>query len=266
MPFAKLQDVELYYEEYGSGDETIVFSHGLLFDHRMWELQVAHFSRRYRCIAYDHRGQGRSTVTDGGYDMDSLCADAVGLFRSLNLTRAHFVGLSMGGFVGMRLAARHPQLIDRLVLMETSADPEVNAAKYNILRFIFSIGGARLVSRKVTSILFGRSSLADPSRNEIANVWRKRVERYPTTIVRAVDGVIQRQGVTDELAQIHSPTLILVGDEDVAPTPDKAKRIHAGIPGSVLNILPEAGHSSCLEVPDEVNRLIGDFLGNTAKN
>lgn len=266
MPFVKLRDADLYYEESGTGDETIVFSHGLLFDHRMWEHQLAYFSGRYRCIAYDHRGQGLSTVTDRGYDMDSLCADAVGLFRCLNLTRAHFVGLSMGGFVGMRLAARHPQLIDKLVLMETSADPEVNAAKYNLLRFIFSLGGARLVSRKVISILFGRSSLADPSRKETADVWRKRVEQYPTTIVRAVDGVIQRKGVADELAKINSPTLILVGDEDVATTPEKAKRIQAGIPGSVLQVLPGAGHSSCLEVPGEVNRLIGDFLENAGKN
>jgi pimeloyl-ACP methyl ester carboxylesterase len=149
--------------------------------------------------------------------------------------------------------------------METSADPEVNAAKYNLLRFIFSLGGARLVSRKVISILFGSSSLADPSRNEIANVWRTRIEGYPTTIVRAVDGVIQRQGVAGELGQIRCPTLILVGDEDIATTPEKAKRIHAGIPGSVLNVLPGAGHSSCLEVPGEVNRLIGDFLGNTSR-
>jgi pimeloyl-ACP methyl ester carboxylesterase len=63
MPFVKLRDADLYYEESGSGDETIVFSHGLLFDHRMWEYQLACFSGRYRCIAYDHRGQGRSTVT-----------------------------------------------------------------------------------------------------------------------------------------------------------------------------------------------------------
>ena len=63
--------VLLFFQEKGSGPETIIFSHGLLFDHRMWQYQVAHFESRYRCVAYDHRGQGQSEARSP-FDMDTL--------------------------------------------------------------------------------------------------------------------------------------------------------------------------------------------------
>ena len=71
----------------------------------MWRFQVAAFRDRFRCVAWDHRGQGRSELTEGGYDMDTLADDAAALIAQLGIAPVHFVGLSMGGFVGMRLAA-----------------------------------------------------------------------------------------------------------------------------------------------------------------
>ena len=89
----------------------------------MFAAQVAEFSKQYRVIAYDHRGQGSSEV-GGPYDMDTVAADAAELIRTLVGGPVHFIGLSMGGFVGMRLAARHPELVKSLVLLETSANAE----------------------------------------------------------------------------------------------------------------------------------------------
>jgi len=87
----------------------------------MFAAQVAEFSKQYRVIAYDHRGQGNSEVK-GPYDMDTVALDAVELIRSLVGGPVHFIGLSMGGFVGIRLAARHPELIKSLALLETCAN------------------------------------------------------------------------------------------------------------------------------------------------
>lgn len=86
----------------------LFFSHGLLMSCRMFDDQVAHFQDRYRCIVYDHRGQGQSEVTANGYDMETVYADAAALITALDAAPCHFVGLSMGGFVGMRLAAAAP--------------------------------------------------------------------------------------------------------------------------------------------------------------
>ena len=102
----------------------------------MFEAQVAYFSALgFRCITFDHRGQGRSGVTADGYDMDTLSEDAAALIEHLGVAPVHFAGLSMGGFVGMRLAARRPELLKTLMLLETSADgePEENGPKYRKL-------------------------------------------------------------------------------------------------------------------------------------
>ena len=124
MPFKQINGAKIYYEETGTGPETLIFSHGLLMNGDMFQQQVEVLSERYRCICYDHRGQSRSEVTDTGYDMDSLTEDAAALIRDLDAAPCHFAGLSMGGFVGMRLAIRHPELLKSLVLIETTADPE----------------------------------------------------------------------------------------------------------------------------------------------
>ena len=148
MPHINCNNSSLYYVDEGSGAETIVFSHGLLFSHEMFRKQIDHFKSRYRCIAYDHRGQGQSEATKTGYDMDSLFLDAVALIENLQLGSVHFVGLSMGGFVGMRLAARKPDLVKSLTLMETSAETEVNKLKYSVLNLIFKVAGSKQSIRK----------------------------------------------------------------------------------------------------------------------
>ena len=100
MPAAIVNGVELFYEDRGPcGAPSLVLSHSLFFDHRMFEAQLKDFSRTYRVIAYDHRGHGLSAnAADGRYDMDTMAADVVALIEHLNLGRVHIVGNSMGGF------------------------------------------------------------------------------------------------------------------------------------------------------------------------
>lgn len=122
MPHISVNGVTLHYEEQGSGAETVVFVHGLLMNHRMFDAQIEVLKTNYRCIAFDLRGQGQSEVTRSGYDMDNLTTDTAALIEALQCGPCHFVGLSMGGFIGMRLAIHHPHLLRSLSLLETSAD------------------------------------------------------------------------------------------------------------------------------------------------
>src|SRR5277367_1924949 len=124
MPQRPVRDTRLYVEDSGGNGAVVLFAHGLLYSCRMRDAQVQTLQSRYRCIGYDHRGQGQSAVSEGGYDMDSVAEDAAALIRALGVPPVHFVGHSMGGFVGMRLAARHPELLRSLVLIDTSADAE----------------------------------------------------------------------------------------------------------------------------------------------
>ncbi|NWF68874.1 MAG: alpha/beta fold hydrolase [Chloroflexi bacterium] len=268
MPKVRVNGAELHYEEFGSGAETIVFSHGLLMSGRMFEKQVEALKGRYRCIAYDHRGQGQSEVTASGYDMETLYEDASALITALNAAPCHFVGLSMGGFMGLRLAARRPHLLKSLILMETSADPEPdeNVPRYRMLNTIARWFGLGLVAGRVMPIMFGQKFIHDSTRAAERELWKRRIiGNHRIGITRAVTGVITRSGVYDELDKITVPTLIIVGDQDVATVPAKSERMQARIAGSKLVVIPGAGHSSSIEEPAAVNAAISAFLDELAR-
>ena len=263
MPTRVINGAQIHYEEVGSGPETLVFSHGLLMSGEMFSEQMQALGSRYRCISYDHRGQGRSEVTESGYDMDSLSEDAAALIRELEAAPCHFAGLSMGGFIGMRLAIHHPDLLKSLILMDTSADPEPeqNRGPYRRLAFVGRWFGFRLVAERVMQIMFGRTFLADPTRKAVREQWKNHLlQLHKVGTSRAAHGVIDRQGVYEQLGQIKTPTLVLVGDEDVATVPAKAERMHQAIAGSKLVVIPGAGHSASIEQPALVTKAIEEFL------
>lgn len=269
MPTISVNGANIHYAETGSGSETIVFAHGLLWSGRMFSRQIDALQDRYRCIAFDFRGQGQSEVTESGYDMETLAADAAALIRALDCHPCHFVGLSMGGFIGMRLAAPNPELLRSLSLIETSADPESlpNKLKYWVLNFVAHYFGLEAVADQVMPVMFGRNFLEDPARAEERAFWRGQITTNDRTgITRAVQGVISRRGVHEELHRISVPTLIIVGDQDVATVPAKAEQIHARIAGSKLVIIPGAGHSSTIEEPDAVTRALETFLSSTQQS
>ena len=110
-------------------------------------------------------------------------------------------------------------------------------------------------------IMFGQKFLNDAGRKSLRDYWVSELLKNKRTITRAVVGVTTRKGVEEELANIKCPTLIIVGDQDVATVPDKARFIHSKIPQSKLVIIPGAGHSSSIEEPELVNEAIDGFLG-----
>src|SRR5690349_21619209 len=171
MPSIRVNGVNLFYKESGSGPETIVFSHGLLMDHTMFELQRAAFEKQYRVIAYDHRAQGQSEDIGRGYDMSTIADDAALLIRALNAEPCHFVGLSMGGFAGMRVAAHHPELIRTLTLMHTTATREKysNRLKYNFLANMVKIFSPAPFTPIAVKELFGRTTRHSPQRRAMLN-------------------------------------------------------------------------------------------------
>ena len=267
MTHIQINGANLYYEEQGAGRETIVFSHGLLFSGRMFHNQVAVLKDRYRCVAFDFRGQGQSQVTQSGYSIESLYADAVALVEKLGCSPCHFVGLSMGGFVGLRLAIRRPDLLKSLILIESSADPEPqeNTGRYRLLNFIARWIGLRAAVGPVMKIMFGRKFLNDPDRAALKHEYKERiVANHRIGITRAVTGVITRAGVEEQLGEINTPTLIIVGDQDIATRPVLAERMHAGISGSRLVVIPDSGHTSTIEEPAAVTAAMQEFLATHA--
>ncbi len=263
MPSVTVNGVRLHYEEQGSGPETIVFSHGLLWSGVMFEPQIAALAGEFRCITWDHRGQGRSeSPRERSHPIEACYHDALALLDNLGATPCHFVGLSMGGFVGMRIAARHPELLRSLTLMATAADPEPRATvgKYQTLTTITRLFGVGIVASRVMPIMFGSSFLTDPARGADRARWTSELRSNSKTITRAVTGVIEREGCVDELENIQCPTLILHGDEDAAITRARAQATHAALRGSSFRAIERAGHSMTIENPSAVNLALRGFL------
>lgn len=263
MPHIQLNNIKLFYIKEGEGKETIVFSHGLLWSHKMFMDQVEFLKKRYTVIAYDHRGQGQSEVNASPIDMDILTEDALELIDKLVGQPVHFAGLSMGGFVGMRLAVRYPDKVKSLILMETSAnqEPVENLPKYKFLSGIVKLFGViPMVASKVMPIMFAQSWLENPKNNDSYIKWTKELQSNKKSITKSVEAVIYRKGVEEEIRNINCPTMVVVGDEDVATKPEKAKFIQMAIPNAKLHMVPGAGHSSSIEKPEEINRLIDDWL------
>jgi pimeloyl-ACP methyl ester carboxylesterase len=263
MPIARVNGLELYYEERGRGAQTVVFSHGLLWSGRMFEAQVRALEQDYRVITFDHRGQGRSPSPDErSHQIESCYHDALALLEHLEATPCHFVGLSMGGFVGMRIAARHPDLLRSLSLLATASDaePRAHLPRYRMLTAVVRRLGAWPVASQVMPIMFGQTFLGDPSRAAERERWTAQLRRNGRSIHRAVTGVIERERCTDELANIRCPTLVLHGDEDNAISRSRALAAQQAIAGAQFVAIEAAGHTMTVENPDAVSNALCEFL------
>lgn len=268
MPTIKINNADIYYEDSAPNDgqkPVMVFAHGLLWNTRMYDKQVEHFQESYRCIAFDFRGQGQSQVTKSGYDMETLTEDTLGLLSALGIEKCHFVGLSMGGFVAQRIALKHPKLLQSLILLETSADPEdpKNIPQYRKLVKAIRWLGIKRVSSKVMPIMFGSTFLADKSRQSDRKQWLTMLQgNRKGGVIKATMGVIERVGTYEQLGNITTPTLIIVGDEDAATPYAKSERMHFAIKGSKLAVIKGAGHTATVEEPEQVNQVMSQFLEN----
>jgi 3-oxoadipate enol-lactonase len=261
MRAMQVNGAELYVEDTGGSGPAIVFSHGLLWSTKMWRFQVEALRSRFRCIAYDHRGQGRSEVTSTGYDMETLTLDAAALIEKLGVQPVHFVGLSMGGFVGMRLGARRPELLRTLTLIETAADgePWFNLPKYKAMSALSSVVGIRPFVPTVMKIMFGRSFLHDPAKAAVREEMKSQLLGINVAgMRRALDGVISRKPFSET---VRVPTTVVSGEEDMAVKPARSRKLLELIPDAKWVSIPGAGHTSSMEQPDAVTAALLEQFG-----
>jgi pimeloyl-ACP methyl ester carboxylesterase len=264
MKRVTVNGVSLAYGEYGTGSEAVVLSHSYLVDRRQFEAQIRALSPHYRVLAFDHRGHGDSDRTPD-YAMASIYADAVGFIEATGAAPCHFVGLSTGGFVGLRLALRRPDLLRSLVLMDTSAEAESRSkrAKYTAMFTILRRAGFGPVIEPTMKIMFGPNFLGDPDRCDEVGLWRRRIMANDVdALIGFGRAIFDREPVLDQIGAITVPTLVVVGEHDQPQPIERSQALVDRIPGARLTVIADAGHLCTIENPTAVSKALLEFLAN----
>ena len=264
MPFYTHKNGKTYYEVSGSGNEHMVFAHSMLFNLRMFDDQIKALCSSFKCLAYDFKGQGKSSVEEVGYELDDLVEETADLLKNKKFTPCHFVGFSMGGMVGMKLAIKYPELIKSLILIDTSSEsePKMHRPRNLAMLYIGRYLGLKLLSSKVISMFFGTSFLKDNSRKQQRIYWKNQfINNSKIGMFKAAYAIVSRKSFTQTIDQITCPTLILVGEDDQLTPLKKAQILHERIQDSILKVIPRAGHMSTVEEPEYVNDAISAFIG-----
>ena len=257
----KVNGININYRIDGpEGAPWVTMSNSLATTHRMWDPQIAAFTRQYRVLRYDKRGHGETDVAPGPYSFELLADDVLALLDALQITRTHFVGLSMGGMTGMTMALKNPGVLRTLVLCDTtSRDPLGDPALWQQRIDAVKAGGSMEAMVEPTVARFLTPDTVK-NRPAMADIVRGMVRATPMDGYIACCQAIAKLNLTDRLPGISNPTLIVVGADDPATTVDMARTIHQRVAGSELVILKNAAHLSNLEQAEAFNEAVLAFL------
>ncbi len=251
MPYADINGTQMFYESHGDGP-TLVFAHGRGGSHLSWWRQVAVFQHEFRCVTFDHRGWGLTPGPGGQPEPATFASDLEALLDHLGIDRAALVAQSMGGVTSLGFALAHPERVTGLVLADTTGgigDPSVVSLLEDVhppedpLRRALSDGF--IESQPDLAFLFGSIGRMNPP--------------MPVSIV---SGLFRNPAgpKAADLAEFRVPTLLVVGEEDRIFPPHVIEAAHRLIPGSRLEVVAEAAHSTHFEQPAIFNRLLAGFL------
>jgi 3-oxoadipate enol-lactonase len=265
MSFANINGIRLHYRVDGaqmSDAPWLVLGNALGADVTMWSPQIAAFSSQFRVLRFDTRGLGCSDAPPGPYTIEQWSSDALALFDALCIERAHFCGLSMSGLIGIALAARHGDRIDRLVLAHTAArigTPDAWQARSHQVREqgVCTLADATL-QRWFSSAFAAREPLVYAAiRDAFVHAdnegYASNCEAIGATDLRA------------ELGAIHAPTLVMTGVADPSVAPSESRALADEIALARLVEL-DAQHLSNIERAEEFTRTVLAFLSAPTPN
>jgi pimeloyl-ACP methyl ester carboxylesterase len=266
MPIAKVNGVELYYEETGEG-VPLVWNHEFAGDYRSLELQVREFARRYRVITYNYRGWPPSSVPaeSGAYSTEALVEDLAGLLRRLRISRAHIGGLAMGGNIALSFAAKYPAVVASLIVVGSGSGTvarEQFVTESERLARVFEERGAAIAGGEIAQRP-GRRIYAEKDPRGYAEFLERLQGHSAQGAAAAIRGVlIGRKTIfemEEELRGIVAPTLVMVGDRDGGAV-DASLFLQRTMRHASVVMFPFTGHTPNLEEPLLFNLHVGEFL------
>ena len=263
--YAEVNGVRLYYEVAGQG-HPLVLQHEGIADCRMWDDQFGVFSQQYRVVRYDYRGFGKSDMRPGDF---SLRDDLLGLLRSLGVERTYLLGASLGGSMTVDFTLEHPDMVDAIIPVAPGLSglqpPEEEVALFEPIEDAIKAGDLDRANELEVHIWVDGPNRSpdqvDPAIREKVRVMNgdsfKRQDEWKDAKPLPLD-----PPAAGRLSEIHVPTLVIIGDEDVPHVQRAADAIASGIAGAKKAVIHNTAHVLMMEQPAEFNRIVLDFLAS----
>ncbi|MHA1971721.1 MAG: alpha/beta fold hydrolase [Candidatus Hodarchaeales archaeon] len=259
MPFVKSEDVDIYYEIHGEG-EPLIFANGIFANTLSWFNQTKVFSKKYKVILYDMRGQGKSSKTKN-YSFSLHVKDQIFLMDELGIDQVHHVGISYGSELGLYFALKHPDRIKTLTVC--CGVSFIGSYLYHVSQLWRK---ACLLADPMlffyATVPFNFSETYINKNSELLEQAKERYKQFDyTAFVGLMDSFLQLKITNDELSRIEIPTCIIAGEKDRIKPPDPYSLVlDKYIKNSELHIIPDSGHVVTWERPDEFNSIVLGFL------
>ena len=234
-----------------------------------WQAQIDAFSDRYRVVAPDNRGAGRSPLPASGVTISAMAEDAAEVLRSLGIVQAHVAGFSMGGAIAQELAITHPDLVGSLVLSGTWSAPDAYFRRM-VASWIVAARNASSERELLESFFLW---IYSRGWHEDGTVDRLIDETLESPLAQDADGFFAQaqacvdwEGAAERLRSVTIPTLVIVGDEDIACPPRLSEPIREAMPHAELAMIRGGAHQPFQEKPDDYNSIVADFWGRVDRS
>jgi 3-oxoadipate enol-lactonase len=256
----QLADGVLNYQLDGpEGAPVLVLSNSLGTDLHMWDTQVPAFAAHFRVLRYDTRGHGQSLVTEGPYSIEQLGRDVLSLLDALQIDKAHFCGLSMGGLIGQWLGINAPERLNRLIVCNTAAkigSPETWNPR---IEMVLRDGAAAMAGLRDASIeRWFTPAFSGTQPEQVKRITDMLAATSPEGYA-ANCGAVRDADFRDQLGEIKAPLLVISGAADAVTPPSGGLFIQEHVAGAEYAEF-QAAHLSNVEVGEPFSRRVVDFL------
>ena len=277
MPKVKVNDIQMYYEVKGKGFPLVMIQ-GLGGNLEGWNPRLVEgLSKHFKLILFDNRGAGRTDLSKREYTMRLFADDTAGLMNALGISKAHILGMSMGGMIAQELAINYPQKVSKLILCSTSSQPSYSKEGYRVLEamsqspieeltklilsFPFTLDYPQDLLKLYPMIIFGQTNEFAKENPDLAKLLLHQRTKHPTSQegFRNQYGAILRFNTQARLQQIKVPTLVLQGKKDRLVPPENGSILAKAIPNAKLVYLENSAHV-LLEEMEEMLKVITEFL------
>lgn len=265
MPIQTVNEIKIYYEQYGQGDDLILIG-GLTADHQVWKSTIRLLSPHFRISVFDNRGAGRSDSPDYPYTSEMMANDTVQLMDALNISRAHIIGHSMGGCIAQKILLMAPEKVNRCVLVCSRAKPNPVANMILSMREKLQANGITddLLAEYVMPFLFSADFLNQSAQLKGFIQWTLQ-NPFPQSAAGFKNQLhaVKTHDISGELHQITTPTFVIAGAEDILMPAVDAEIFSKSLKNSVFLSIPHCAHMPHVEKSAAFTDAVLSFLNHT---